>query len=168
MGINVESMSWKGDVASGIDIGVPTAVGGKSYGDYIAFQMKPETIQRRDVFFSPQDYGAGPSRYPKYTAYAKSIGQAGIWTPPSHQSRMTHVRNGLGRTDNEAVFRYELNGNDWDSIHAEPSVYDETLKIVNAAKRKGTLPKHIKVIKASGGLKSSVQQRAKDLREGRA
>lgn len=154
-GRNVYSMSPKGDIASGIDTGVPTKIGSTpGYGDMIFFVLKPEVLQRRDVFFADRDFGSSDHRYDDYTAYARSIGQDKIFEPPSDAARQEHLRSGVrGNNNNEAIFRYEI---PWDEVayvvtNKDADFNKEVAKVIKKAQKAGKVPPDVHVVHGTDG-----------------
>lgn len=123
------SMSPLGDLASGIDWGVPCTISKRpNYGKLIVFVMKPNILKREHVFFSDRDYGGGKDRHLYYNHYAKSLGQENFYSPPNHRSRQLHINklfssHGISQVNggdgpsqlNEAWFRWMIR---WDEIAA--------------------------------------------------
>jgi hypothetical protein len=157
--IQVTSMSPIGDIASGIDMGVPTKIGDSStWGGTIYFVMKPEILNRRDLWFSDRDFGGGHNRYSEYQAYAKKIGQNHIYDPCPVDSRQNHLDKGLGNT-NEAYFRHGISWNEVDTIFVSHGLFDKVVKAVNKWKAEGKLPESLRVDsfgeKSEGTVESS-------------
>lgn len=143
--IQVTSMSPLGDIASGIDMGVPTKIGeSTTYGGTIFFAMRPEILNRRDLWFSDRDFGGGHSRYKEYQAYAKKIGQSHIYDPCPVESRQKHLDTGLGHS-NEAYFRHGISWNEVDTIFVTHGMYDQVAQAVNKWKSDGSLPSSLRV-----------------------
>lgn len=145
MNISVQSMSPLGDIASGIDMGVPTKIGKTTtYGGTIFFCMKPEILNRRDLWFSNKDFGGGHNRFGEYEAYAVKIGQGSIYTPPSVEARQKHLNSGLGST-NEAYFKHEISWNEVDTLFVAASLYDEVAKKAAKWRQTGLLPESVRI-----------------------
>jgi hypothetical protein len=145
LGIGKVSMSPKGDIASGIDHGVPTKIGpSPSYGGHIYFIMKPRILHQRDAWFSNIDFGGGHDRYDHYNTYAKGIGQGKMHHVASHDARQKHIESGLGNT-NEAYLKYEINWEDVDTICADQSCASSVKNLVAKWQEAGSLPSHIQV-----------------------
>lgn len=145
MDIQVQTMSPVGDIASGIDMGVPTKIGDSTtYGGSIFFVMKPEILNRRDLWFSDRDFGGGHNRYSEYQAYAKKIGQSHIYDPCPVDARQKHLDNGLGNT-NEAYFRHEISWNEVDTIFVQHSLYEKVAAKVMLWKKEGKLPESLRI-----------------------
>lgn len=86
------TMSPIGDLASGIDWGVPFTISPiPSYGKWIYFVLKRETLLRKDLFFSDRDFGGGKNRLPLYNQYAQSLGQESIFDAPDFGARQKHM-----------------------------------------------------------------------------
>lgn len=173
MGIQVRSMSPRGDIASGIDHGVPCKIGASScYGTYVFFGMRPDILLRRDVWFSDTDFGGCVDRYDRYAEYARGIGQPGIFEPCPHAARQTHLDEGIGDNDNEAYFRREIPWTDIDTVWVmadvtvgATSLYEAALREVEEAKTAGKLPDHVRVEAFGGddGLDELLADRARAL-----
>lgn len=145
MGITSMTSSPIGDIASGIDMGVPCKVGSSTlFGSGIYFGMHPETLNRRDLWFTDHDFGGGDDRNKQYQAYAKKLGQKSLQEPCPVKGRQKHLDTGLGNT-NEVYFANEISWNDVDTIFADSSVGGDIKKKVAAYKQSGLLPEHIRV-----------------------
>lgn len=146
MNIKTQSMSPLGDIASGIDMGVPCKIGRETqYGGAIFFGMKPEAIERRDLWFSNVDFGGGHNRNASYQKYAKGLGQNDIHSPCPTEGRKKHLKNGLGAT-NEIYFRGEVSWNDVDTLFVANQSEGATIKeMVEKYKQNGLLPHHVRV-----------------------
>jgi hypothetical protein len=147
--IAVSSMSPSGDVASGIDGGVPCSLNTDiHYGRFCFFLLKPRVLERRDLWFANRDFGAGGHRYDRYTAYARSIGQKRFWHAPSHHARQQHFANGLARKDNECYVRDALSLRDVGCIVVAGRTLQETqscMEVLTVARAEGRLPAWITV-----------------------
>jgi hypothetical protein len=124
--------------------------------------MKPEVLQRRDLWFSDRDYGGGEDRYKKYTKYAKKIGQGKIYREPDHEARQKHLaEGGVSGHYNEVYLKHEISWDEIDTIfvkaenssfsynsESSKKSFDLTQKvteIVSNAKKDGLLPDSIQV-----------------------
>lgn len=116
--ISVHSLSPLGDIASGIDHGVPTKIGAcPSYGRHLYIAFVPWVLERRDLWFSDRDFGGGHDRNGQYEEYARAIGQDGIDAEASHEARQRHLRKGvLGHGHNECYLRDEVPLSEWDTV----------------------------------------------------
>jgi hypothetical protein len=165
LGIEVETMSPKGDIASGIDTGVPCKVGATAgYGEGIYFGLRPEIIKRRDVFFSNTDFGAGESRYDEYTHYAKKIGQGKIFSPPGHAARIKHFSFGLDAY-NEVWFRHEISWDEIDTLFVRADLIRAVSERVEGWIRSTSLPGHIRVECFNGNVNDHIKRRSGELAE---
>lgn len=153
MGIMANSLSPLGDIASGIDHGVPTTLGKTPYwGEHVAFVIKPSVLETRNVWFAPRDFGGGKNRSNAYTQYAWELGQKDYLDPPSHQSRMRHI-NRLGEggdleKDNEAYIGDGIALHQIDSILVSEKmddIYDDLVEEMQRAKEAGLLPKDTEI-----------------------
>jgi hypothetical protein len=146
MGISGMTMSPLGDIASGIDMGVPCKIGDKSnYGSAIFFGMHPEALNRRDLWFADRDFGGGHNRYPEYAAYAKTLGQKDLHDPCPVDGRAKHLKSGLQRADNEVYFKGEISWNDVDTLFVQASIGEQIRQQVTQFQQQGLLPPHIRV-----------------------
>lgn len=160
LGIGVETMSPRGDIASGIDTGVPCKIGSRTgYGEGVFFGLRPEAIKRRDIFFSDVDFGAGDSRYDEYTAYAARIGQGKIFESPSHRSRVKHLSHGLGGK-NEVWFQHEISWEEIDTVFVSSQYSQVVTERIDGWKKRGSLPAHIRVEIFSHDLNQRITARA--------
>lgn len=173
MGITAATMSPRGDIASGIDRGVPCAIGSNpAHGARVFFGLRPEILERRDLWFSPRDFGSSDDRYEQYTAYANQLGQKRIYQPTPYQGRKKHLESGLGRVDNEVYFRDRVGFKEIDTIFVEAGGdidYRNLREQINQWKREGKLPERIRVkifgLKRNGyrSLTKCINQRARKL-----
>lgn len=166
LGIGVMSMSPRGDIASGVDWGVPCKIDDNPlYGNRVWFVFKPEVLTRRDLWFSDMDFGEGHNRFREYNDYAAYIGQGKFYHPPSPSARDFHLQTGL-REDNEVWFKDELTLEEVDSIIVDkPGLAQKIRKRMEAWKRSGRVPKELKVISCNRNIPVStrVRQRAQEL-----
>jgi hypothetical protein len=147
-GIRLRSMSPLGDIASGIDGGVPCSIlPTPSHGDYYHFVLSPRLLERRDLWFSDRDFGGGDSRYDRYTTYANKIGQRRIWDEPSHESRKRHLATGIESSTNEVYCRDSVGLHEIDTVlltFENRDEYVRGLEALAAHKRAGRLPAHVR------------------------
>lgn len=144
-GIQLESMSPLGDLASGIDWAVPCKIGDEiAYGENIFFVMRPSVLLRKHMFFAPKDFGGGASRWNHYKKYANSLGQENIWDAPSHEARQKHFEL-IGRPNNETWFKGSISTEEIAAIVVGKHLFDKVSKIVKQAQQKGKMPKDTKV-----------------------
>jgi hypothetical protein len=150
MGIRVKTLSPIGDIASGIDMGVPTSIGTKPpFGDCIVFAFTPDILARRDVFFAPRDFGAGINRYQHFQQYAASIGQERIYHSPSPEARERHISCGIDSSSNEAYFKYEIPWSEVDMIIlslSDPGELERATCLIEEAKQCGQVPMEMQVV----------------------
>jgi hypothetical protein len=145
-GLQVASLSPIGDIASGIDHGVGCSVSNNpAYGSQIFFGLKPETLHRRDVWFSDVDFGGGEDRYGRYNSYAKKIGQENIHASPGHKSRQKHLNGGTEGETNETYLRGGVRLDEVDSIFASWEMSGEVRQRVEEWKKQGKLPKTVRL-----------------------
>lgn len=159
MGIQVSSMSPEGDIGSGIDTGVSASVSNGGGWGTITFAMRPEVLERRDIWFANQDYGGDSDRFEQYDGYAKSIGQGRMHWPPSPKARQKHFEHGL-QGSNEAYFKHEVSFDEIDTLYVEGNsgTFKKVEAKVEAWKKDGTIPKHVRVIQNG---KEKIADRAK-------
>lgn len=152
-GIRVITLSPKGDIASGIDMGVATNIGYTTpLGGFLVFAMRPEVLARRDVFFAPVDFGGGQNRYERFQEYAKSIGQEGMYHPPSPECRLHHYTHGTEHVKNETYFRHEIAWEEVDTLYVDMR-FDfaaSIFKRVERYKAQGKLPAQLCVAGYTG------------------
>lgn len=148
-GVSARSLSPRGDIASGIDGGVPCTLSDKpSFGNFVVFGMKREVLARRDVWFSDQDFGGGHNRYDAYNTYADSIGQGKMHRPPDDHARQYHYDHGLYENENEVYFRHEIPWREVDCLFVNGSedFLDPLKTKVKQWKKEGLLPESLKII----------------------
>jgi hypothetical protein len=173
MGIGFNSMSPRGDIASGIDGGVPCKIGNvPCYGAMVVFAMKPEVLERRDLFFSNHDFGGGKDRYPHFTQYAKRIGQERIFLPAPHHARQKHLNEGTEPNDNEVYLQYEIAWDEIDTIFisTQMGLYDKAVARINAWQAEGLVNPSVRVVPYNGEhhhLQPIISERAKELEQAR-
>lgn len=161
MGIKVISLSPRGDIASGIDTGVSAKIGDDpEYGSHIIFAMNPAILERRDIWFSDCDFGAGSSRYDKYTAYAHKIGQGKIYLPPPHAARSEHLKHGVDGFDNEVYFKHEINLDEVEVLFVSRvgGLDSKVQVLVDIWKKQAAPGGHLGVIPFGGSAKSSLAE----------
>lgn len=161
-GIKRHTMSPLGDLASGIDWGVPCTISRyPSYGGGILFVLKPSVLERKHIFFADRDYGGGKNRFVNYNQYAKTLGQKNFWNSPSHKMRQRHINKiaMAKQTDpnqplfNEVWFRWRIA---WDEIDyvvvsSEDNLYNQVHEKLVKAKQKGLVPHSVKIKMFVGG-----------------
>lgn len=153
MQVGIHSMSPKGDIASGIDTGIATKIGqNPTYGSFVYLGMKPQVLERRDAWFSDQDFGGGKCRYDMFNTYAQQIGQGKMHQPASHTARQYHLDHGLDDS-NEAYFKHEIPWDEVDSLFVsdQDGLFDSVLSKVKKWKNKGSMPEHILVVPFNSG-----------------
>jgi hypothetical protein len=124
------TMSPAGDTQSGTDVGVPTRISANgSPGNSIYFVMKPGVLQRRDLWFAPQDYGGGGNRYEMYNTYAQQIGQGKIHHTAPHKARVKHLQGDLGGS-NELYLKHEIPWDEVEALMVHSSFYEEACLVV--------------------------------------
>lgn len=146
--IKTKTLSPIGDLASGIDHGVPCTINTKpSYGENMFFVMKPSVLNRKHIFFADKDYGGGHNRFEDYQKYAQSLGHNCFLEPPSYDARQKHL-SGLKKETtktNEVWFRWQIALQEIEAIVVHYTLYQDIKKIVEAVQKKGSLPQDIKL-----------------------
>lgn len=173
MQVGVHTMSPLGDIASGVDQGVPCKIGDQpSYGKFVFFGMRPEALHRRDLWFSDRDFGGGKCRYNFYQEYAEKIGQKRIYHPATHGSRSRHLEESTDFSHNEVWFKFEIPWDEIDTIFifASEELVKEITDRVQKWQAAGTLPGHIQVTRVANSkklgddqLQKAIQSRARAL-----
>lgn len=169
MGIGFNSMSPRGDIASGIDGGVPCKIGNvPCYGAMVVFAMKPEILERRDLFFSNHDFGGGKDRYPHFTQYAKHIGQEKIFLPAPHHARQKHLDEGTESTDNEVYLQHEIAWDEVDTVFVsqQMGLYHKVLERMETWQAQGLVNPSVRVVPYDGKshhLQPIISERAQEL-----
>jgi hypothetical protein len=131
------SLSPLGDIGSGVDWGVACKLGSEPcYGKWVFFELKPETLLRRDMWFADRDFGGGSSRYDNYNLYARSIGQEYFWLPPSLESRREHISKGISKPDNEVWFAGEVGLEEIQTIW----LFDDSVLLAMRGKIEASIP----------------------------
>jgi hypothetical protein len=149
MQLNIHTMSPLGDIASGLDQGVPCKIGlGPSYGKWIFFALKPEVLMRRDLWFADRDFGGGRCRYDLYNQYAKRIGQERLHTPAPAAARERHLREAWDCTHNEVWLKHEIAWDEIDALYvcSTEGFFDIVRARVDEWKSQGLLPEELAVI----------------------
>lgn len=147
--IEVESLSPLGDIASGIDHGVPATLGKVPfYGSGIFFALKPHLLCTKEIWFSETDYGPGQDRSVLYDNYAQSLGLKNKFHTPDNAARVKHLerlQRGELEADNEIYFADEVCFADMDSIFVKEDYKDVLLPIIEKAKKNGLVPWQLNV-----------------------
>lgn len=117
-GISIHSLSPLGDIASGVDKGVPCKIGiTPSFGDGIYVSISPYSLYREELWFSDQDFGPGQSRYQRYLDYAKSLGSSHYEDIHSIEVRQKHLNNCSQYNYNEVWFKHSVPIQDFEAIY---------------------------------------------------
>lgn len=181
MGLSFATVDPHQDTASRLDLGVPACITNAPWaGASVYFGLRPETLKRRDVWFSNQcPVGTGEMQRQQYKAYAEQIGQKSPHTPPSHQSRMTHLQGGL-QTYNEVYLKHEVPMEEIDTIFVENGMYSKVVRAMKKWKKQGFITEDIRIaaftpdgsvkppiglppVTTSTDLRQAIQKRAKEL-----
>jgi hypothetical protein len=165
--ISVNSLSPIGDIASGIDTGVPCKIGSTpEYGQHIFLGMRPDILDRRDVWFAPRDFGGCETRYDRYNDYARELGQRRFFDPPSTSARKTHLESSERGQSNEVYFKNEVRWSDVDTVFVDHTIASQVAEYVAAQQANGVLPATLRVQnvdEAYGSLEQAITQRAQTL-----
>jgi hypothetical protein len=148
-GFGAITMSPLGDMASGVDWGVPCTIGAcPSYGKWIVFGLKPEVLMRRDLWFSDHDFGGGRCRYDLYKAYAQSLGQRRIFEPCPHTARQQHLASCKNWKHNEVWLAHSIAWEEIDSIFVTEAgnLAGKVQAGVNRALESGMIESNVQVI----------------------
>jgi hypothetical protein len=131
MGIQVDSLSPRGDIVSGLDVGVPCKIGSSTrYGRYIFFGLDPRAIYRRDIWFAPTDFGPGFNRYDSYGDYARSLGCKSMHDYPGHQARKEHIAQAICSEDNEIWFRHEIPWREINTLWIQQDIFESAQAMI--------------------------------------
>jgi hypothetical protein len=167
----VVTLSPQGDMASGIDHGVPCHIGlVPAYGDeWVTVVMKNEVLERRDIWFAPRDFGPCENRKQLYEGYAKSLEVEGIHSSPKRAARQRHFHTGTERFDNEVYLNGQINWHEIDSLivsdhpHLAGEIKDQFLEAQAAGKMPPVRVECVNLLNPDG-LKDIVAARKKALR----
>jgi hypothetical protein len=148
-GFGSTTMSPLGDMASGVDWGVPCTINHRpSYGKYVFFALKPSVLARRDLWFSDQDFGGGQCRYDFYQEYARSIGQERTFLPCPPEAREEHLARSWELSHNEVWFRGTVSWDEIDTVFVSNSnrLYEHARAAIETAQAAGDVPEHVRVV----------------------
>jgi hypothetical protein len=147
-GVEVQSMSPIGDIASGIDQGVSATIDSQpTYGDDIIFVLRPSVLARRDIWFAPCDYGASSRRYEQYSAYAEKIGQGKIYRPPSTRARKRHLQDGIKESSNEVYLKHSVGLEEMQAILVSEQLYPKAQQLQASLAEEGISVPEVYLIK---------------------
>jgi hypothetical protein len=145
LGISVTSLDPVGDTHQGIDVGVPASIGKvPGYQSSVYFLLRPEVLQRRDIWFSPT---TGWS-YDHYQKCAKKIGQAHFLDPCPVEARAQHLtdKHSLANAHNEVFFTHQIS---WDEVAelliTDKKLYEDLCDKAKAWRQKGYLPESVNI-----------------------
>lgn len=77
----------------------------------------------------------------------KGLGAPGLHQQVPHEGRVSHLKNGLDRT-NEADVRDEIPWGDIDTMYVETPMLAKATQMIDAAKRAGKVPGGLRVREA--------------------
>lgn len=170
VGIDVRTSSVAGDTGSGLDQYVFCTYGATpQFGSSAFLMLKPTVLERRDIAFSPTDFGGGNSRWEQYNRFAREIGQGAFYKPPTAEQRSVALSR-MDASDAEVLLKHSIPWEDVDTLIVNADYASQEVLIreeVEAAKKAGKLPENLKVEFADteGDVSEYIERREAVLRE---